>query len=90
MVTEVKQWNFLDLNVEIAEPLINIFLVFLLDVLEFICVEVDVTIENGHFELASIDLELSINDGEGAPTHHDILRHILLRAQVHYLKHDDI
>ena len=78
------------MNVEVAEPLIDIFLVFLLDVLEFICVEVDVSVQNGHFVLASIDLELTIDHWEGAPAHHDVLRHILLRAQVHYFKHDDV
>ena len=90
MVTEIKQWNLLYLNVEVAEPLIDILLVFLLDVLEFICVEVDVSIQDGHFILASIDLELSIDDWEGAPAHNDVLRHILLRTQVHYFKHDDV
>ena len=78
------------MNVEVAEPLIDIFLVFLLDVLEFICVEVDVSVQNGHFVLASIDLELTIDHWEGAPAHHDVLRHILLRTQVHYFKHDDV
>jgi len=77
MEAEIEQIDFLDLNVKVAEPLVHIAHVFLLDVFELIGIEVDVAVEHRHFELPVVYLELSVYDREGAPANHNVLRYVL-------------
>lgn len=90
MEAEIEKFNLLHLDVKITKPFIDIFHVFLFDVFELIRIKIDHSIQNWHFKLASIDLEISINDREGSPTDYDVLRYVLLGGQVDNLKHDDI
>ena len=87
---EIKKIYLLYLNVEIAEPFVDVAIVLLFDVFKFICGEVDASVENRHLEFASIYLEFSIDDRECAPTDNDILRDVLLRRQINYFEHDDV
>ena len=52
METEIPQVDFLDLDVEVAKPLVDVSHVLLLDILELVEGPLDVSIQNGYFELA--------------------------------------
>ena len=90
VIPEIKEIYLLYLNVEVAEPLVDVAIVLLLYIFELIGREVNFTVENGHLELASVDLEFTIDDREGAPTDNNILRDILFRGQIYYLEHDNV
>ena len=90
MIPKIKEIYLLHLNVEVAEPLVDVTIVLLLNIFELVGREVNFTVENGHLELASVDLELSVDDREGAPTDNDILRDVLFRGQINYFEHDDV
>ena len=87
---EIKKIYLLYLNVEIAEPFVDVAIVLLFDVLELVRGEVDASVENRHLEFASIDLEIAIDDREGAPADHYILRDVLFGGQIHDLKHYNV
>jgi len=90
MEAEIKKFNLFHLNVKITEPFIYILHVLLLNIFELICRKINCTIQYWHLELARIDLEISIDDWECAPTNNDILRDVLFRRKVYDFKHDYI
>ena len=89
MVPEVEKIHFLDLNVQVAKPLINVPHVLLLDVLELVGAPVNITIEQRQLELSCVDLELSVDNRECTPSNNYILKGVL-RAQINKLKNDHI
>ena len=65
MEAEIKKFDLLHLNVEIAEPLIDIAHILLLNVFELIRTKVDFSIKDGHLELSSVDLEFAVDRRRG-------------------------
>ena len=90
MIPKIKEIYLLHLNVEVAEPLVDVTIVLLLNIFELVGREVNFTVKNGHLEFTSIYLEFAIDDRECAPTDNDILRDVLLRRQINYFEHYDV
>lgn len=61
------------LNIQVREPLVDIATVLLLYILELVGTIVDLTVHQGHLELALIYLEVTVDQGEGAPGHDIVL-----------------
>ena len=82
---EVNHINFLDFDVEVTEPLVNVAAVLGLNIFEGINFIIDCAIYQGNFELASIDFKFTIDDREGTPSYCDVFRAALI-GQVNQLK----
>ena len=73
MHLEADEFKGLDLDVKVGEPLVNISNILLLNVFELVARIVHLAIQDGQFELALVNLEVSIDQGEGSPTHDIVL-----------------
>lgn len=77
MVPEVKEVNLLDFNVQVAEPLVDVAHVTLLNVFKLVHIPVDLSIEHRQFELALTHFEITVNYGEGSPSVDQVLAGVL-------------
>jgi len=75
------------LDVDVAEPLVDVSVVFLFDVFEFVRCEVYIAIEERHFKFALVYLKFAVDDWESAPAFDDVLGRVL-GAEVDELEDD--
>ena len=61
------------LDIQVREPLIHVAAVLFLYILELVGAVVDLAVHQGHLELALVYLEVSVDQGEGAPGHDIVL-----------------
>lgn len=89
MITEVEQINFLYVNVKIAQPFIDVAHVPLLDIFEFIDLPVNLAVQHGEFELAGVNLEVTIDNRESTPADYEILAGVFT-GQIDQLEDKDV
>ena len=73
MVSEIEKFDFFNLNVKVAKPLIDVTHVFLLNILEFVSRKIHVAVQEGYFKLASVDFKVTVNYRECSPPHDNIV-----------------
>ena len=79
MLPEIKQLDLSHVYVKIAQPLVYIPHVLLLEIFKFVRAEVNITVQKRHFKLACRKLKFSVDDRECSPTNHLILTRVLAR-----------
>lgn len=89
MLPEIKQFNLADVYVQITEPFIYVADVFLLDVFELIRLEVKITEDQRHFELACVDGVFSANNWKDSPAVGLIFARVF-PTEVHKFKQDHV
>lgn len=73
ILMKVNKIDLLHVNVQVAKPFINISPEFGFNIFEGIGLIINWTVYQRHFEFSLVYLEITINDGKGAPAHGDVV-----------------
>ena len=82
VLLEVHEVDLLDLEVEVADPVVKVLHHVHFDFVELVDAWVHIAEQEGHFELTLIQLEVRVEQWEDAPAHDVVLRHDI-RLQQH-------
>ena len=73
ILMEVNEVNLLDVDVQVAQPFVDVSSELGFDVFEGVGLIVYWTVDQGYLEFALVYLEIAVDDGEGAPAHGDVV-----------------